>query len=281
MSEKNPLTKYYRTVAMNVKLPSLGHYYKEGVISLNDDGEVGIMPMTAQDELILKNPDALLSGEAITSVLKSCVVGVVDPKKLLACDVEVLLLAIREASYGDDASINIKCPKCEADNTYKINLDTMLASSDQLEPHYETVLGSGVTVYIVPSNFEATIKQQKVAFENSKIQRIINQSDITDDARLALFSSAFHNLSKINFELVLNSILKVTVTNDEGEVEEVSNKKMISEFLRNITKKEVDQIEDLIAKVNSHGIKKTLDVVCTSCEHTWDQFIEINESNFS
>ena len=66
-SAPNPLVKFYRTATTSVKLPSRGKYYDEGVLKLNDDGEVSIFPMTAQDEITLQNPDALLSGEAISN----------------------------------------------------------------------------------------------------------------------------------------------------------------------------------------------------------------------
>ena len=55
----------------------------------------------------------------------------------------------------------------------------------------------------------------------------------------------------------------------------------IEEFTRNISKAEVDKIEDKIVEVNSVGIKKTIEVVCLNCEHKWEAPIEFNPVNFS
>ena len=125
-AETNPLSKFYRSAAISVPIPSRGMYYEADTLQLNGDGELAIYPMTAQDELMLQNPDALLSGEAVISVIKSCVPGVKHPKKLLSCDIDVLMIAIRVASYGDTASMDSKCPKCFHPNTFSLNLDTLL-----------------------------------------------------------------------------------------------------------------------------------------------------------
>ena len=60
----NPLKQYFRAIKMYLKIPSGTSYYSPDVITFTDGGEVGVLPMTGNDELILKNPDALLNGEA-------------------------------------------------------------------------------------------------------------------------------------------------------------------------------------------------------------------------
>ena len=53
----NPLSGFFRTPKIYTKLPSLGRYYTDDVIDLSDTGELAVYPMTAKDEVILKNPD--------------------------------------------------------------------------------------------------------------------------------------------------------------------------------------------------------------------------------
>lgn len=277
---QNPLTKFYRTPALSVKIPSRGAYYPEGTVEMNDDGEVAILPMTAQDEIILQNPDALLSGEAVTSVLRSCVPGISNPKKLLSADIDVLMIAIRVASYGDDATMEQRCPKCKEKNVFKLNLDNLLNSTEVLDEEYELVLNGELTVYIIPNRFDNLVKQQKTAFQNTKLEQAINNPDLSDEQRLKILSQVFDKLSKFTFEQTLDSIQKVVFTGDDGELVEVTERKHIAEWMNNIEKGSIDKIQDKIAEVNAIGIEKVLPAKCLSCENMWEAAIEFNPVNF-
>lgn len=279
--EVNPLTKFYRTSALSVKIPSRGQYYADGVVKLNDDGELNIFPMTAQDEVTLQNPDALLSGEAVIAAIKSCVPDISNPKKLLSCDIDVLMIAIRVASYGDDATMQQNCPKCKESNTFTMNLDTLLNHTETLDEHYEIVLNGELTVFVSPSKFENVVQQQKTAFENTKLEQAISSPDLSDTQRLKILSQVLEKLSKFTFEQTLNSVIRVVFTDEEGEIVEVEDRKYIAEWLRNIDKTTIDKVQKKVAEVNAVGIENTLTATCSECDHSWEASIEFNPVNFS
>ena len=52
----NPLNKYFRQASIYVALPS-GTDYPPEVVSPSKTGEIGVMPMTARDEIKFKTPD--------------------------------------------------------------------------------------------------------------------------------------------------------------------------------------------------------------------------------
>lgn len=281
-TNSNPLKQFYRVEKSSVKIPSRGKYYANNVIDINDDGEVSIYPMTAADEMQLRNPDALLTGAAISDVLKSCVPSLKEPKKLLSCDIDALMIGVRHASYGDDASMTVGCPKCESENEYSLNLEVLLNSTEVLEEEYDVVLHNGdVTVFVKPGTFASLMKRQRSAFEGAQVQKILLDPDLDEERRIKAFAQTFKKLTKISFELVVDSIHKIVYTDEEGETQEVTNKQHIDEFIRNISKAEVDRIEKKITEVNTVGIQKTMDVICTSCEHKWETPIEFNPVNFS
>ena len=60
--------KYFRKPAIYVSLPTKGNFNPEIEQTIID--EVGVLPMTAIDEISLRNPDALLNGEAMISVIE-------------------------------------------------------------------------------------------------------------------------------------------------------------------------------------------------------------------
>lgn len=281
-TNENPLKQFYRIERSSVKLPSRGLFYDDTVVELNDEGEVPIFPMTAADEMQFKNPDALLSGAAIVDVLKSCVPAIKKPRKLLSCDIDALMIGVRHASYGDTAEMSVKCPNCKEDNTYDLNLLTLISAAETLDDTYEVVLqGGNLTVFVKPGTFSAMLKRQKTAFEGAQVERIMSDSTLSDERRIKAFASTFNKLTKLNFELVNDAIDKIVFTNEEGDVETVTNNEHIAEFLRNIEKDDVDQIEDKITEVNSIGIQRTTDAYCTNCEHKWEAAIEFNPVNFS
>lgn len=278
--ETNPLVQFYRQETFRVKLPSRGNFYDNTIVELDDNLELGILPMTSQDEITLKNPDSLLTGKAIKDVIKSCVPAVKDTKKLLACDIDALMISIRRASYGEEADMTTQCPECEAENTYGIDLETLLNQTEVLEPSYEIVLPQGVTVFLRPGTYETLIKQYKVAFENAKAQRAV-ASTVNEETAMQIFSKAFVSLSNLNFELIIDAITKIIFTDKEGEEQTVTSKKHIGEFIANINKKSVDIIDTKLAEINSVGIKRTFDALCKECGHKWEANVEFNPVNFS
>lgn len=282
MDQNNPLSQFYRVPKFSVKLPSRGAYYEENaVIDVPEDGEVPVLPMTAADETIMKNPDALLNGEAVMAVIKSCVPCVKTPKKLLSCDVDALMVGIRAASYEEQNEISAKCPSCGAENHYAVDFEALLESVEPLESHYEVVLGSGVTVTVVPSSFDLVIKQQRGYFEGTRIQRSLEDRSLSEESRLRMFTEAFNKINKLNFELVLDSIKHIVAVDQEGKDLVVDNRKQISEFIRNIEGRDVKLIEKTIRQMNSHGVKKEMGAVCRACGHEWEMPVEFSDTNFS
>ena len=79
----NPLSGYFRAPKLYTKLPSGGRFYTDDIVDLGDSHEVAVYALTAKDESILKNPDALLNGEAVTQIIMSCVPSVKKPRKML------------------------------------------------------------------------------------------------------------------------------------------------------------------------------------------------------
>lgn len=58
----NPLQQYFRRPAIYIKLPSDGRYYSDGILSMPENHELPVYPMTAIDEITAKTPDALFNG---------------------------------------------------------------------------------------------------------------------------------------------------------------------------------------------------------------------------
>jgi hypothetical protein len=277
-TRQNPLKQYFRQYKLFMKLPSGTSYYAPGTVTFSDTGEVGVMPMTGRDELILKNPDALLNGEALTEVLRSCVPAVSDPRLLLTNDIDALITAVRYATYNDSLETELKCPACGHDNLFKLDLQYSLDNMSYLESEYVVNLPSGLSVFVKPYGFPELLKGLHAQFEQSKITRSIESENITEEQRMKLFATAFKELSTITYSLIANSIVKIV---DESRDIDVSDAEFIRDFLNNTDKKSIDQISDIIKEINQIGIKRTFTATCEKCAHTWESEVDFNPVNFS
>jgi hypothetical protein len=279
MPPQNPLKQFFRQTKFYIKVPSGTKYYQPGVIEFTEGGEVGILPMTGKDELALKNPDALLNGEALIEVITSCVPGVKNPRALLTNDINALITAVRYATYNDTLETTINCPNCTHENTYNLDLQYALDNMTLLEPEYFVQLDN-VTVFVRPYAFPELLKGLHSQFEQSKLAKAIENQGISDIQRSEIFTKAFKEIAVIKFELLSQAVQKVVYTTD-GQEQNVTEKRFIKEFLQNINKKDVDKVGDLVDEINAVGIKKTFTAKCEKCEHSWENEIDFNPVNFS
>ncbi len=281
MPPHNPLKMFFRQVKLYMKIPSSlanEQYYKPGTISYTESGEIGILPMTGKDELALKNPDALLNGEALIEVIASCVPAVKNPRELLTNDIDALITAIRFATYNDTLETELSCPSCKHVNAFKLDLQYALDYMSYLEPEYFVNLDNGLTVFIKPYSFPDLLKALHAQFEQAKLARAVESETITDEARSDIFTKAFKGIAVSKFDLICNAVSKVV---SEEQNVNVTDKRYIKEFLINTDKKSVDRISDLIDEINKVGIKRTFTAKCEKCDHQWESEIDFNPVNFS
>ena len=80
------LKKYYRMPGVHIRLPTNGAFMPPGSVEFTMSGDIPVYPMRGADELLLKSPDALMSGYAIEELLKSCVPAIQFPRLVSSPD---------------------------------------------------------------------------------------------------------------------------------------------------------------------------------------------------
>src|SRR5882672_5887054 len=150
----DPLAKYYRMPGVHIKLPTNGAFMPPGSVQFTMKGDLPVYPMRAADELLLKSPDALMSGFAIEELLKSCVPAVKAPRLITSVDLDVLLLAIRAATYGEMLQLEPTCPQCSTVNDTKVNMGRIMATTQPIEPENPVRLSDDVVVLVRPYNMD-------------------------------------------------------------------------------------------------------------------------------
>lgn len=276
------LKALYRTVKTYTQLPSRGAFYDDSVIDTTKlSNEVAVRSMTGGDELLFKNPDALLNGEALRNALISCVDGLKSPEKLLINDVDALVVAMRIATYGEQMDINVDCPSCGNQNTFGLDLTLIQANMGVVEDSYVVDLSNGTSVFVRPYLYEDNLKVALATFEQTKLIRTLDNNNITEEDKLKAFDKTFKDLVKTNIEMLCNAIM--SVHNDEHEIHVEHTKEThndILDFMKNIDKTDNDRIINKIKEVNQIGILKKLQVTCDHCKHEWETPIEFEPVTF-
>ena len=140
----NPLSGHFRTPKLYTQLPTGGKFYDENIIDMPTTKELPIYPMTAKDEIMMKNPDALLNGEAVAQVIASCVPSVKQPRELIANDVDALLVAIQGATFGDELTVSANCPTCNEQASAVLSTEVVLANMESIDKKYELTTDTGL-----------------------------------------------------------------------------------------------------------------------------------------
>ncbi len=158
----NPLLERIRMPGETFRLPSGGLFYSKdsGILDPSvTDGEIHVHPMTALDEIALKTPDLLFSGKAVEQVFGRCIPEIKDAKRLLAKDVDFLLVCLRKVSYGSDLELQFT-HTCEGakQHTYVVQVDPFIKKSKRIDPSrvtcdFNIALTNGQNVKLTPLNF--------------------------------------------------------------------------------------------------------------------------------
>lgn len=279
MTQQNPLAGYFRSPKLYVSLPTQGKYYNQDVLDLPESGELAVYAMTAKDELAMKNPDALLNGESIAQVITSCVPAVKKPRSLISNDIDVLMIAIQGATYGDEIEVSEKCPNCATENNVVASVDAVLSTMSKMEESYILELPQGLEVEIRPFSYESTVRAGIANFKSARSLQAISAMD-DELEQIRSFAGNFREIAFLNFELLIDSVSCVKGITPTGEKFVVSDRKNIREFLENCDASVGKAIEAKAGEVNKIGVNKNITIKCTECEHEFNKEVGFDPVNF-
>lgn len=229
-NKPNPLASYFRSAKIYVTLPSGGKYYPDNCLDMPETGELPVMPMTAKDELALKTPDALLSGQATVDLIQSCIPNIKNAWGMPSLDIDACLIAIRIASYGEHMSISATAPNTKEPVDYTVDLRQVLDRYTNAK-FVDSYVTNDLTVTIRPLNYQEFSKVSMQTFEEQRIFSLVNNDKIDEDEKLKQFNTTFNKLRDITLGMVINSVVSIQVGDDV-----VTDRNHIVEFLENTDK---------------------------------------------
>jgi hypothetical protein len=268
----NPLQQYFRQPKVFITLPSHGIYNDAGTI----EGSCENMPvfgMTGMDEILLKTPDALFSGESTVKVIESCCPNIKNAWGVSNLDVDALLVAIRIATSGNIMNVNHTCKECKTENSYEINVSEFLDHFAKCK-FDQTIVLRDITIKIKPLNYK-TITNFNM--ENFALQKRLMQ--ITklenEEEKNKLLAEIYKDLGVLQ-----NKIFTATIAEIQTTTTSVTEKPFIQEWLENTDKSIFDMIKNHIEQNNAAWKIPDKQIVCENCATTDSITLDMDQSSF-
>jgi hypothetical protein len=268
---QNPLQKYFRQPKMYISLPSKGMFYSQESL-IGDYNSVPVFAMTGMDEIIMKTPDALFSGEATVKLIESCCPYIKNGQAVPSLDLDVLLVAIRMATYGEDMTIGHTCRNCGTENEYTVKLPQILEQYSSKTFNNKIDFGE-VKINLKPLSYK---ELSNFNIENFKLQKVLSQLVNVDDLEKQKYlDEIYQNLAKIQLDLFTASVESIEIPDTL-----VNDREFIKEWMANISSDTYNLIKDAM-EVNKNNWKiAPLNIKCTNCGTEDSIEISMDQSNF-
>lgn len=271
--ENNPLRQYFRRPAVYVKLPSGPAAYSEDIVQPTETGELPVYPMTAIDEISVRTPDALFNGTAVVELIKSCIPNIKNPWLINSSDIDAILLSIKAASGQDSLDIDTKCPACDSESTFGINLVNIIATLKPGNYNEEYQMGD-LSIKFRPLTYK---EMSDAALQQFDLQRKFIEIENTEDPKEQerLGKDALEKVTLMTMEILTNAIEYI-----KTPTLVVSEKEFIIDFLKNCDSSVYTGIRDYNGKLRSDSELKPLDMQCPECGHDYQQKFTLDPSDF-
>ncbi len=273
-NNQNPLVGYFRKPEVYISLPSRGNYYKPGILDLPPNGEIGIFPMTARDELVLKTPDALLNGASTVEVINSCVPAITDAWEIPSVDMDALLIGIRIATYGENMDITVGCGECQEKNEYSVELTNLMDQTKEFK-FDENLEVDDLKITFRPLTYKELNSESLRQFEETKILRIVNDENLDEAKKRELFQDSFLKLTGLTVDIIGKTIKKVESPN--GTTEDPVH---ISEFVQNVDRKTFASIQNHLDVQKKNNSFEPFKGKCSKCGKELETPILFDNANF-
>jgi hypothetical protein len=252
--KNNPLVGLMRQPKIYIKLPSEGKFWATGALEPTETGEYPVYSMTAKDELMLKIPDALISGQAIVDVIQHCMPHVKNAWAIPNIDLDIILIALRIATYGEKMRVPVTMKGISED--YEVDLRYIM--NDLMNAiRWESVvqINPELVVYVKPTTYKSMSSSAVTTFETQRVIQIASDNTMSAEEKTKTFKEAIDKLNDLTIGLINSSVYKIDYSDGTTE-----DKVHIKEFLDNADKEIFDQIKHHLEKLRENNNIKPLKV---------------------
>ena len=269
---QNPLEQYFRQPKIYITLPSLGMYSPPGTFNSSCEN-IPVYGMTGMDEIIIKTPDALMSGESNIKIIESCCPSIKNARNISSLDTNLIFAAIRIATYGNNLALNHTCPKCETVNDYELDLMRVVDFYTNKKYNNKLVIND-LVIKMQPITFQQSIEAN---IKNFEIQQQISQTEKVEN--LEEKQKIINKLWNV-FAENQQKVVSLSVESVETPSVTVSERGYIEEWLTNCDSIIIDKIKEYLANIKIEWDIPRFPVECSNCNHKVELAIDLDYSNF-
>jgi hypothetical protein len=272
----NPLKRFFRQPAIYIKLPSGGQHWAPGSLEMPQNGELAVYPMTAMDEITYRTADALFNGQAVVSVVQSCVPAIKNAWHIPSMDLDTILVGIRIASYGHEMQFDSDCPHCQQENTFGLDLRTIM-DGIRAPDYTQTIRAGDLELYFKPLDYEQINRNAMVQFEDQKLLEMLPGSEMAEEEKVQRLTAAFLKLTDMTMSALSQSISMIRADTDM-----VTDADHIEEFVKNCDRDVFERIRNHIVDIREQSELKPLKIRCQNpeCQKEYQTPFTLDVSNF-
>jgi hypothetical protein len=264
-TEVNPLLAALRLPGETVALPSRAKFYEDMVVhpDVKAEGEVHVHPMTTYEELLMKSPDLLFSGQAIIQTFARCIPQIINPLEMYSKDIDFLLIALRKVTYGAEINVQYTHNCLDAkQHTYKYDVSEFIRSARSIEGKYEPK----------SSKIKLTTKQ------TVEIRPFIFRDVIAASQRASTLR--VEGLSDLEFVMATKDMIIDSIHPAILRVDNTDNKEFIREWLETLPPPLIAELAGKVEKINEFGADMTIHTQCQDCGKDIAISVPLNPQSF-
>ena len=160
------------------------------------------------------------------------------------------------------------------ENNYAIDLRTILENLSS--PDYVTPVEVGnMQIHFRPISYKQANENTMSQFEDQKLLEMVPQSDISDEEKIQLISSAYLKLGEMTMKGIANSIDFIIVDDNT-----VTENEFILEFVKNADRKIFNALRDRIMQNKQASEIQSLTINCNACDASYQTPFTMDASNF-
>ena len=272
----NFLKNHQRQPKIYIDLPSEGKFYDSTVVQDMQTTQLPVYGMTAMDEIVLKTPDALFSGEATCQVISSCIPAIINPWALVGFDIDYILIARRIATYGDEMPIETKCSSCSETNTNDVGLGRLLESFAEYKTSTTFNIGD-LTVFVEPISYKENTSFSKEQYVLERQASQVSQLDATQEEKDKELQKILTQMTNLTLRLSVSYISKISDGTDAED-----DKQQLLDFISNNDAKFYKDLQAKIKEISDNWNLPTFDITCGNpeCEVQYKSKISVDYASF-
>jgi len=272
-NNSSPLQKYRRQPKLYIDLPSKGQWYKQGALEKVEELEV--YSMTANDEILTKTPDALLTGNAIVKIIENCIPSIKNAGSVTNRDLDYILAAIRIASYGDSITVGHKCSQCKNEDQFALALQPVMDHLSSVQPVYEIKVKDFV-FRLRPLLYKEMVENQILTTQVRRQAFEISDSEKDIAKRTELLNSLYESINDKTKKVICSIVTEIITPEGDSE----TNPIFIEDFILNSEGDYYDAIQKTYTGNNEKMTIPNSEIECSECGHVDTIRPNLDYSNF-